>query len=154
MWTAVFSTVFAGAATDIYFNRHEIQLRFKGEEVKLGQKEWLTFLSIIWSDVCLCILAILLNEFFADSCRLPFSVKRPSGTYRCMFGWRHIEGVVLLTATGGKFWVILQYTGVDGVINGLSNAYFGVWGSFFNSVFTLGTWVSVLHVSLLIVFDV
>jgi hypothetical protein len=29
----------------------------------------------------------------------------------------------------------------QGVINGLSNAYFGIWGSFFNSVFAFGTWL-------------
>ena len=27
------------------------------------------------------------------------------------------------------------------VIPGLSNAYFGLWGSFFNGVFCLGTWL-------------
>lgn len=37
--------------------------------------------------------------------------------------------------------VILEYTAVGGLINGLSNAYFGAWGSFFNSVFCFGTWL-------------
>jgi hypothetical protein len=41
----------------------------------------------------------------------------------------------------GKFYVILEYTAVGGLINGLSNAYFGAWGSFFNSVFCFGTWL-------------
>jgi hypothetical protein len=83
------------------------------------------------------------NEFFSNLGTLPCfcSVRRSTNTYHCIFGWRQLEGFIILTATGCKFWVILEYTGVDGVINGLSNAYFGVWGSFFNSVFAFGTWL-------------
>ena len=52
-----------------------------------------------------------------------------------------MEGLLILLSTGLKFWVILRYAAVDGVIPGLSNAYFGVWGSFFNGVFCFGTWL-------------
>lgn len=45
------------------------------------------------------------------------------------------------TFCSAKFWAILEFTGYGETINGLSNAYFGIWGSFFNSVFAFGTWL-------------
>jgi hypothetical protein len=42
---------------------------------------------------------------------------------------------------GVFFWFIYIYTGVDGAINGTSNAYYSLWGSFFNAVFAFGTWL-------------
>lgn len=38
----------------------------------------------------------------------------------------------MLAGMGAKFWVIVEFSGVAGVINGLSNAYFGLWGTFFS----------------------
>jgi hypothetical protein len=39
------------------------------------------------------------------------------------------------------FWFVFDMSGVDGVISGLNNGYFGLWGTFINSIFTLGTWL-------------
>ena len=137
IWTGIFSIVFAGSATDIYYNRDEIQLELEGKELNLDQKEWIIILSLLWFEVVICMLAIIFNEWFEEPWQLPCRDRRSTST----FGWRHLEGLIVLIQVGGKFYVILEYTGVDGVINGLSNAYFGVWGSFFNSVFTFGTWL-------------
>jgi hypothetical protein len=81
-------------------------------------------------------MAIFFNEWFPQSPQCPCAKR-----FRCVFGWRQIEGLVILIWATGKFYVIIEYTGVDGLINGLSNAYFGAWGSFFNSVFCFGTWL-------------
>lgn len=143
MWTMFFSSIFAGAATDIYYNRDEIVLQFRGQTLDLIKKDWIIILCVVWTEVGICILAIILNESLDDSWQMPCWVDRPNRNlrYRCVFGWRHVEGLVILVATGAKFWVILEYTAVDGVIPGLSNGYFGVWGSFLNGVFCLGTWL-------------
>jgi hypothetical protein len=141
IWISFFSFIFAGAATDMYYNRDQIVLRFRGQPLDLATKDWTIILSVVWSEVTLCLTAIVLNESFQTSWRLPCVVSRRDHKYRCVFGWRQLEGPVLLISTGCKFWVILEYAAVDGVIPGLSNAYFGVWGSFFNGVFALGTWL-------------
>ena len=52
--------------------------------------------------------------------------------YRYACGWRQLEGLIMLAGVGAKFWVIVEFSGVAGVINGLSNAYFGLWGTFFS----------------------
>lgn len=150
LWIGFFSCIFAGAATDIFYNRSEIVLQFRGETLRLQGHEWVTILIVVWAEVVLCFLAVALNE--TQSCvfspgsgrsvwQLPCVVRRPTGSYRCVLGWRQWEGVALILATGLKFWVILEYSSVDGVIPGLSNAYFGLWGSFFNGVFCTGTWL-------------
>lgn len=144
LWTAVFSAILAGATTDIYYNRDQIPLRLRGQELNLDQNDWIVVLSVIWAEFTVCLLAIVFNEkfrLFQDSWAFPCRCRRRSGTYQCVFGWRQLEGWIILLNIGGKLWIILVYTGVDGVVNGLSNAYFGVMGSFFNSVFAFGTWL-------------
>lgn len=72
-------------------------------------------MAIVWTEVTVCVLSVLLNE------------------YANIFGWRQLEGLILLAGVGAKFWVIVEYSGVAGVVNGLSNAYFGLWGTFFST---------------------
>jgi hypothetical protein len=141
LWTALFSSVFAGSATDIFYNRNDIELRFGGKILTLSDRDWYFILSAVWAEVILCILAVFLNEWFPESPQCPCGRQRQGGIFRCIFGWRQIEGLVILIWAAGKFYVILEYTAVGGLINGLSNAYFGAWGSFFNSVFCFGTWL-------------
>lgn len=140
-WTVVFSIIFAGAVTDTFINRETLPVRFQELSYQLNLSDWRIVLSIVWAEVGLCLLAITLNEYCYQSCRLPCACTRKGEKYRCLMGWRQMEGFVILIDLGGKFYVILVYTGVDGIVNGLSNAYFGVWGSFFCSVFCLGTWL-------------
>lgn len=141
IWTGIFSAVFAGSATDIFINREEITLRLRDEILVLENKEWVIVLAVVWTEVAVCIMAVLFNEWFPQPVTLPGRIQCRGASYRCVLGWRQLEGPIVLAALGTKFWVILEYTGVGGVVNGLSNGYFGVWGSFFNSVFTLGTWL-------------
>lgn len=134
-WTLIFVLVTAGAATDMYFNREQITLRLKGEILVLNKQNWMQILALVWSEVLLCIVALFLNHFWTRSCKFN------CGGCRLVLNWRFLEGLLIICQVGFKFWIILEYTGVDGVITGLNNAYFGVWGAFFNAVFTFGTWL-------------
>lgn len=142
LWTGVFAAIFAGSATDLYLNRDVVELRFRGEELVLKEDDWTIVLAVTWAEVALCALVVAFNEvLFVSSWQFPFRIWGGEVVYRVVFGWRQFEGMLILVSMGAKFYAILEYTGVDGVINGLSNAYFGIWGSFFNSVFTFGTWL-------------
>jgi len=135
-WTLIFTLVNAGAVTDMYFNRDEITLRLKGEALVLSFEGWMTVLGLVWSQVGVCILAISINHYWLHSCKIQLS-----GDCRFVLNWKGPEGLLILFLVGLNFWVILTYTGVDGVITGLNNSYFSVWGTFFNTVFTFGTWL-------------
>jgi hypothetical protein len=136
LWTALFSSIFAGSATDIFYNRRDIELRFGGEILTLDSRDWYFILTAVWAEVGICLMAVFFNEWSSQSPQCPCAKR-----FRCVLGWRQIEGLVIFIWATGKFYIILEYTGVDGLINGLSNAYFGAWGSFFNSVFCFGTWL-------------
>jgi len=70
---------------------------------------------VVWAEVVLCGVAILMNEKLnVNACRLPCVVKRSDGDYHVVFGWRQLEGFVIMLDTGTKFWVILTYAAVDG----------------------------------------
>jgi hypothetical protein len=139
--TGVFSAIFAGSATFIYINREVVELRFRGEQLSLDVEDWTMILAIIWTEVGVCALVVAFNEIFVTSWQFPCRVRRRKGVYRFVFGWRQLEGLIIFVSVGAKFYAILKYTGVNGVVNGLSNAYFAIWGSFFNSVFAFGTWL-------------
>jgi hypothetical protein len=149
IWTLAFSLLFALSIVDVYYNRDHLVISF--DAIQLDHKRWVQVLSTVWADVVVCILAIIINEHTGATTQGSRAVAQPTFSrtrsssadvkYKYIFGWRQLEGIVLCCASGFKFYIILTYTGVDGVINGLSNAYFGIWGSFFNSIFTFGTWL-------------
>ena len=135
-WTLIFVCIYAGGATDIYFNREFVTIRLQGKVVDLSNLTWIQILSINWGLVFLCLVALALNHFLIHSCQVKLGRH-----LRFILGWRQIEGIVSLGMVGVFFWFIYSFTGVDEAINGLTNTYYGVWGSFFNSVFTFGTWL-------------
>lgn len=119
IWTGCFSCIFAGAATDMYYNRGEIDIRYRGDPISLKDKDWIIILVVVWAEVALCAAAIALNEVLLPkytTCRLPCTVRRTStgGSCHCTFSWRLLEFFVVLVDTGVKFWVILEYASVDG----------------------------------------
>lgn len=137
-WVSIFSFVFAVAATDMYFNRKEVVLQYRGQTLDLVDNDWVIILTAVWAEVLVCLIAIAMNEIIAAAT----TYQVPFCKVIFVIGWRQLEVLVILLATGTKFWVILEYAAaVDGVISGLSNSYFGVWGSFLNSIFCLGTWL-------------
>lgn len=114
MWTGIFSCIFAGAATNMYYNRSEINIRYQGDPISLRDKDWIIILGLMWGEVALCMTAIMLNEVFQNSWHLPCIIKRSKNRYRCVFGWRQLEGFVIIVETAVKFWVILEYAAADG----------------------------------------
>ena len=46
MWSFFFVVAFAGAATDIFYNRSELTIRHKGEVIDLTNQDWCKY--------CLC----------------------------------------------------------------------------------------------------
>eukprot|EP00980_Cylindrotheca_fusiformis_P009176 scaffold1996_cov127-Cylindrotheca_fusiformis.AAC.13 len=136
MWSFFFVLTFAGAATDTFFNREQITISHQGEIVNLALGDWYKVLGFCWFFVFVCIMALLFNQFLDKSCEL-----RVFGGSRVILGWRQTEGIIIVFMLVVFFWIIYGYTGVDAVMNGLPNAYFSVWGCFFNSIFLLGTWL-------------
>ena len=109
-WIMIFSIVFAGAATDLYNNRNEIDERFEGEIGYLQTGRWLWVTAVFWFEVLNCMVAIILNDLSTEPRKLPCTCTRASGTYRCVFGWRQMEGFVMIAWIAAKFWVIWEYT--------------------------------------------
>ena len=98
------------------------------------QDNWKLVLAIVWTEVTVCVLSVILNESVIDTWHLPFRLRHTR--YAC--GWRQLEGLIMLAGVGAKFWVIVEFSGVYGFINGLSNAYFGLWGTFFSESWLCG----------------
>ena len=109
-WIMIFAIVFAGAGTDLFYNRTEIELRYAGEVSDLQTDRWLWVLSVFWFEVFVCMAAIVLNEVCTEPKKLPCTCTRSSEKYRCVLGWRQIEGLVMILWIGCKFSFILEYT--------------------------------------------
>ena len=139
-WTLFSVCVYSGSVTDVYLSRNDLVLRVKGEVLNLSRLNWVRILSINWALAAICIIALLINQYTKSSFG-GFIVKGCDGKNKCLFGWRQIEGLLALAMAGYTFWIIFAFTGPDSVINGLKNSYFGVWGAFYNSIFTFGTWM-------------
>lgn len=136
LWLLLCTCIFAGSATDIYFNRDELDLRFGTDGTDLSDQDWRIVLAIIWSFLGLGLISVLLNHYATQSIDIRFGANS-----RIVLGWRHCEGAIILVMVGGFFFLLIDHSGVDGVVNGLTNSYFSLWGAFFNSVFLLGTWL-------------
>ena len=84
-------------------------------------------------------MSVVLNHYSSpESLKIgPSSLRKQ----RIVLGWRQCEGLIILLMVGVFFFLLFVHSGVDGVVNGLTNSYFSLWGAFFNSVFLLGTWL-------------
>ena len=136
LWLLLCICIFAGAATDIYINRDELDLKFGPAGTHLTDRDWWIVLGIIWSFLGLGLVSVLLNHFSTRSLDI-----RLGPNSRISLGWRHCEGFIVLCMVAVFYFLLIENSGVDGVVNGLNNAYFSLWGAFFNSVFLLGTWL-------------
>mmetsp|Transcript_1191 Transcript_1191/g.2591 ORF Transcript_1191/g.2591 Transcript_1191/m.2591 type:complete len:265 (+) Transcript_1191:153-947(+) len=136
LWTFFSSSVCAGAMTSTYANRQYLTFKFLGEPVSFSQRDWTIILTVLWGFVVLCILALVLNHYLKKSCEV-----RVCKGNLVLMGWRQFEGFIALGVAGTFFYLVFTYTGIDGFINGLNNTYFGLWGTFINSVFLLATWL-------------
>lgn len=135
LWSFFFFVTFALAATDIFYERSELTIVHKGEVLDLTSDDWYRILGFVWSFSVLCIVALIFNHGLEKGCEIRVFKSR------LILGWRQTEGLVIFCMLGVFFWIIYEHTGVDGVLIGYPNAYFGAWGSFFNCIFLLGTWL-------------
>ena len=85
--------------------------------------QWIMVISSIVVVGC-CIIALLINM----ACKNFAS-------------WYKLEGLVIFALSGYWSWVVFTMTGVNGLVHGPSNAYFGIWGSFFFAISTFGSWL-------------
>jgi len=137
-WVLIFSLITAGSATDLFFHRTEVTLRLQGEELVLEYGMWMRVLGMVWALVAVCLVALFFNHFWTNTWKL-----KVSSECRFVLNWRFLEGLLILSLMGVQCWAIISYTGADGVINGLNNTYFGIWGAFFNTgknEFLSGCW--------------
>jgi hypothetical protein len=103
LWTTLFAIIFAESATDIYYNRREIELRFGGEILNLDDRDWYFILTAVWLEVVVCVMAIFLNEWLPQWAQCSCGRQQPGGIFRCVFGWRQIEGLVVLIWAAANF---------------------------------------------------
>ena len=119
-WTVFFSLVTFFALLDIFVEDDD------GEPIADNQIS-IMLLSSSMSVLC-CLIVLLMNivcAYFQPSCRKI---------------WNIIEGILLIALIVFWTWSVFRFTGVNGLVNGPSNAYFGSWGSFFCSISTFGYW--------------
>lgn len=127
-WTCLFAVLTAGAATDIYFNREHYVFYQDGEVVQVQSNQLYRMLAITWVWVLTSIIC-LFAKFYWTHWKI-WKLK-----------WYMIEGLILVASIGVLAWATTTFTGVQATINGPANAYFGLWGSFFSSLLTFGTWI-------------
>ena len=75
------------------------------------------------SSVVCCIFVLLMNRVCSGTCAY-ISVG--------------IEGILSLAMCVLWTWIVFRFTGVNGIVNGPSNSYFGIWGTFYYSINTFG----------------
>ena len=133
-WTLFFALVASLGASDSYSSRDELSFYFEGKEVheedrKLG-------MILAWMSVVICIIVLLGNLFWTQEYRM-------TCCKRCQItlDWRQFEGAFLVGMLAMYGYVIFVFTGTQGIFNSPSNTYFGIWGTFFSAVVTLGTWI-------------
>ena len=129
-WTMIFAVISSCGASDLYANRYHVANQFEtenfGADLKLA-------LILFWMSVVICFAALagncyLTKEFSVACCQ----------KFETIFAWRQVEVILILGMFGLYGWVIFSQLSV---YNEPSNVYFGVWGTFFSSIFTFGTWL-------------
>ena len=139
-WTCIFTLATALALLDVYSNRTHFTFYKHGELYKPPTRAWIRGLILTFGTFLLSAAVILANS------TLDFSYK----LMRCFLwdpitiDWKVFEGIILMGILGLWGWMTIVFTGVSGAVNGPGNVYFGIWCTFFSTIFTLGTWVKEL----------
>jgi hypothetical protein len=125
-WALFFSVVTFFSLLDIYL------LEESDKEVRtpLGQNQLaLMLLSSSVSVIC-CLLAFVMNVVVSHySSRCPL-----------LLHWFKLESILLIGLIVFWSWAVFKFTGINGLVNGPSNMYFGAWGCFFWSISIFGSW--------------
>lgn len=102
LWLLLCISIFAGASTDIYFNREELDIRFGPDGSDLSDQDWKLVLGMIWSFLALGIASVALNHFSTQSLDI-----RCGGQCRIVIGWRHFEGIIILFMIAVFFFLLI-----------------------------------------------
>uniref|UniRef100_A0A7S1DEV2 Transmembrane protein n=1 Tax=Cyclophora tenuis TaxID=216820 RepID=A0A7S1DEV2_CYCTE len=133
VWIIVSLTLSSFSALDMYFQRNDLEFIVDGEVFAVPDSEWIRALSLTFGFLGLSSFVLIGNSFLS-SCKIRLC-------WGLSVEWRHFELLTILGLLGTWGWVIFIYTGVDDSINQPGNAYFGIWSTFFNAIFVLGTWM-------------
>jgi len=136
LWLLLCISIFAGAGTDMFFNKDELNFQFGKNRTPFTEQAWKIALAMVWGFLGLGIVSVALNHYLTQSLDL-----RCGDHCRIVVGWRHIEGLIIICMVVVFFFLLIEHSGANGVVNGFSNSYFSLWGAFFNAVFLLGTWL-------------
>lgn len=122
----IFCIVTASSVTDMYLNRdYFVFYDSNGTPVVPVTSDWIRAVVITWTAVVTSAL-VMAAKIKWDNWQKVYS---------------YCEGLLIATFIGVAAWVCTTFTGVQGPIRGPSNAYFGLWGIFFSSLATFGTWL-------------
>lgn len=130
VWMVIFALITSLGASDLYANRDHLANQFEGRNVVDDQRLGMI---LAWVSVVICFAALAGNHYltkeFSVTCCQKFEIT---------FDWRQGEVILILGIFGLYAWVIFSQLPV---FNEPSNVYFGIWGMFFSSIFTFGTWL-------------
>ena len=96
-----------------------------GNPITVLNSDWNRILAVTWAAVMASALVIVAK------------VKWSNWHKVCSY----LEGLLIAAFIGVSAWACTTFTGVQGAIRGPSNAYFGLWGTFFSSLTVFGTWL-------------
>lgn len=138
-WTVICALVSSLAASDLYANREHLSDKFEGgkydmSDIKLG-------MILAWASVGIGIVALLGNHYLTKEFSVTCCQK-----FEMTFDWRQGEVCLICMMLGLYGYIIFNQIPA---FNEPSNVYFGVWGTFFSSLFTFGTWLKEANHSLL-----
>lgn len=134
-YTSAYALVVSSAIVDLYLY-NDLQEFIDNDEQSIlsDQGEWTRAISICWGMFGVSLLSIYASIKWGQDQPIRFCCD-------AVTSWRYVEGLILVGFVGGSGWISIEYTGVQGPIQAPSNAYFGVWGLFFSSLITFGSWM-------------
>jgi hypothetical protein len=130
-WTVICALVSSLGASDLYANREHLADKFEGgkfdvSDLKMG-------MIMAWVSVGICLVALLGNHYLTKEFSVTCCQK-----FETTFDWR--QGEVCLICMMLALYGFIIFNQIP-EFNEPSNVYFGVWGTFFSSLFTFGTWL-------------
>jgi hypothetical protein len=131
VWTIICTLISSLGATDLYANRDHLAYKFEGE--KFDAEDLKMGMILAWVSVGICLVALLGNHYLTKEFSVTCCQK-----FEMTFDWR--QGEVCLICMMLGFYGFIIFNQVPG-FHEPSNTYFGVWGTFFSSLFTFGTWL-------------
>lgn len=134
-WTLFFAVVAACGASDAWANQDELSVYVVGQAALYKQDRRIGLI-LSWTSVGISIVVLLGNHFFRQAYSMTCC-----NCCKVTLDWRQFEFLCLVFLLALFGYVLFVYTGTLGIFNAPSNTYFGIWGTFFSCIITLGTWI-------------